>query len=122
MTERREYAQQYKKLWKSLGNWLKNSTGWKVGGVAKEGTRRSGNFKNKSDLDIDFWISEQCMKQNVYDNIIPKLRSSYPGSQVQKGTSQNVIKFAYKGLKVEIILLPHEQFNEKVKKYQLDTI
>ncbi|MBA7516420.1 hypothetical protein ES705_08468 [subsurface metagenome] len=39
MAERREFAQKYKKLWKSLSNWLKNSSGWKVAGVAKEGSR-----------------------------------------------------------------------------------
>ena len=52
MGERREYAQRYKKLWKSLSNWLKNSSGWKVGGVTKEGSRREGDFKNRSDLDM----------------------------------------------------------------------
>ena len=118
MGERREYAQRYKKLWKSLSNWLKNNSGWKVGGVAKEGSRREGDFKNKSDLDMDFWIAETHDKQKVYDDIIPKLRRTYKGSQVQKGRSENVIKFAQNGLKVDIVLLPKKEFNKKVNKFK----
>ncbi|KKN43160.1 hypothetical protein LCGC14_0706060 [marine sediment metagenome] len=104
MAERREFAQKYKKLWKSLASWLKNSSGWKVAGVAKEGSHRNGNFKDKSDLDMNFWISESYQKQKVYNDIIPKLRKAYPGSKVQKGTSENVIKFTFNGMKVDIIL------------------
>ena len=117
MGERREYAQRYKKLWISLSNWLKKESGWKIGGVAKEGSRREGDFKNKSDLDMDFWISETYQKQKVYDNLIPKLKKSYKGSQVQKGRSKNVIKFAYNGLKVDLVLLPKKEFEKKVDKY-----
>jgi len=118
MGERREYAQRYKKLWKSLSNWLKNSSGWKVGGVAKEGSRREGDFKNRSDLDMDFWIAEPYQKQKVYDDIIPKLRRAYTGSQVQKGRSENVVKFAQNGLKVDIVLLSKKEFNKKVNKFK----
>ncbi len=119
MAERREYAQRYKKLWKSLSEWLRNSSGWNVGGVAKEGSRREGDFKNKSDLDMDFWISEPYQKQKVYDDLIPKLRRDYEGSQVQKGRSKNVIKFAQNGLKVDIVLLPKKKFREKREKFKL---
>ena len=118
MGERREYAQRYKKLWKSLSDLLKNSSGWKVGGVAKEGSRHEGDFKDKSDLDMDFWISETYQKQNVYDDIIPKLMKHYTGSQVQKGRSENVIKFAKDGLKVDIVLLPKKEFNKKIDKFK----
>lgn len=118
MSERGEYAQRYKKLWKSLSEWLKNSSGWKVGGVAKEGSRREGDFKDKSDLDMDFWIAEPYQKQKVYDDLMPKLRRDYPGSQLQKGRSENVIKFSQNGLKVDIVLLSKKEFNEKVNKYK----
>jgi len=117
MGERREYAQRYKKLWKSLSEWLKNSSGWKVGGIAKEGSRREGDFKDKSDLDMDFWIAETYQKQKVYDDIMPKLRRDYTGSQVQKGRSENVIKFAYNGLKVDIVLLSKNEFKKKIDKF-----
>jgi hypothetical protein len=122
MSENREIAQQYKKKWKALANWLKNSTGYKVGGVTKEGSRRDGTFTSKSDLDVDFWISETYNKQQVYDDIIPKLRKSFPNSQVQKGSSKNVLKFSYKGKKTDIVLLPKKEFLEKVKKYKKDVI
>jgi len=115
MAERREFAQRYKKLWITLSNWLKNNSGWKVGGVAKEGSRYEGDFKDKSDLDMDFWISEPYQKQKVYDDIIPKLQKAYPGSQVQKGTSENVIKFSINGLKTDIVLLPKKEFKKKRK-------
>ncbi len=118
MEERREYAQRYKNLWRSLSNWLKNSSGWKVGGVAKEGSRREGDFNNKSDLDMDFWISEPYQKQKVYDDIMPKLRKSYKDSQVQKGQSENVVKFSFNGLKVDIVLLPKKEFKKKIEKYK----
>lgn len=118
MAERREFAQRYKKLWISLSNWLKTKSGCKIGGVAKEGSRREGDFKDKSDLDMDFWITEPYEKQKVYDDIIPKLRRDYEGSQVQKGRSNNVIKFAQKGLKVDMVLLPKNKFMEKREKYK----
>lgn len=118
MAERDEYAQRYKKLWKSISDWLKSSSGWKVGGVRKEGSRREGDFKNKSDLDMDFWIAETYNKQKVYDDIIPKLRKHYSGSQVQKGRNENVIKFAQNGLKVDIVLLSKKEFNKKVDKFK----
>jgi hypothetical protein len=122
MAENREKSQQYKKIWNALANWLKNSTGWKVGGVAKEGSRRSGTFTSKSDLDVDFWISETYDKQRVYDDIIPKLRKSFPNSHVQKGGSENVLKFSFKGNKTDIVLLPKKEFMEKVEKYKKDVI
>ena len=118
IAERREYAQRYKSLWNSLSKWLKKHSGWKVGGVAKEGSRREGDFKNRSDLDMNFWIAEPYQKQKVYDDIIPKLRRAYTGSQVQKGRSENVIKFAQNGLKVDIVLLPKKEFNKKVNKFK----
>ena len=118
MTERESYAKRYKNLWISLSDWLKTKSGWKVGGVAKEGSRRKGVFKDKSDLDMDFWIAEPYQKQKVYDDIIPKLRNHYKGSQLQKGRSNNVIKFSLKGLKVDIVLLPKKEFMEKRKKYK----
>jgi len=118
MAERHEYAQKYKRLWISLSEWLKNKSGWKIGGVAKEGSRRKGDFKNKSDLDMDFWIAEPYEKQKVYDDIIPKLRRDYIDCQVQKGRSNNVIKFAQKGLKVDMVLLTKKKFMEKRKKYK----
>ena len=122
MTERRQYAQRYKKLWKSIANWLKNNSGWKVAGVAKEGSRRRGDFSDQSDIDVDFWISGPYQKQKVYDDIIPKLRNAYNGSQVQKGTSQNVIKFVYDGLEIDLILLPESEFREKVQINKLEVI
>lgn len=67
---------------------------------------------------MDFWIAETYQKQKVYDDIIPKLRNHYKGSQVQKGGSNNVIKFSLKGLKVDIVLLPKKEFMEKRKKYK----
>ena len=89
-----------------------------MGGVAKEGSRREGAFKDKSDLDLDFWIAEPYQKQKVYDDIIPKLRRDFPGSQVQNGSSNNVIKFAQKGLKGEMVLLTKKEFMEKRKKFK----
>lgn len=114
MAENQEMAQRYKKLWVSLSKWLKDKSGWNVGGVAKEGSRRRGDFNPKSDLDIDFWIAESYSKQTVYDDIIPKLRKQYPGSQVQKGGEENVIKFAYNGLLAELVLLRKKEFKKKI--------
>ena len=118
IAERREYAQRYKKLWKSLSKWLIEKSEWKIGGVAKEGSRREGDFKDRSDLDMDFWIAEPYRKQNVYYDIIPKLRRDFIGSQVQTGSSGNVIKFSQNGLKVDLVLLPKKEFFEKRRKYK----
>lgn len=117
MDDQRENAQRYKRLWRSLSNWLKNNSGWKVGGVAKVGSRRRGDFHPKSDMDIDFWISDPYDKQKVYDNLLPKLRTAFPGSQTQKGTSHNVMKFAYGGLKVDIKLVSKAEFDKMINDY-----
>jgi len=37
---------------------------------------------------------------------------------VQEGRSNNVIKFAQKGLKVDMVLLPKKNFMEKREKYK----
>jgi hypothetical protein len=117
MTEKREYTQQ--KLWKSMVIWLINKSGWKIGGVTKEGSRRSGDFDDQSDIKIDFWITEPYQKQKVFDDLMPKLRNVYRGSQVLIDSSQNVIQFVYNGLKIGLNILPKMEFKKKAKKNKI---
>lgn len=118
MVERKENVHRYQKLWKSIVIWLTNKSGWNVGGASKEDRR--GDLDDRSDMDIDFWISKPHQKQEVYEDLIPKLRNKYRGSQVVKSTNQNVIMFVYDGVKIDINLLPKKEYMEKLRKRKKD--
>ncbi|OLS12155.1 MAG: hypothetical protein RBG13Loki_4221 [Promethearchaeota archaeon CR_4] len=66
MAERREFDQRYAVLWHSIGNFLRNNSGFPVSGVAREGSRRRSNYQNKSDLNIIFCITDDLDKYSVY--------------------------------------------------------
>ena len=55
----------------------------------------------------------ECGKNILLRKNWPNLRRDDTGSQVQKGRNENIIKFAYNGLKVDIVLLLKKEFNKK---------
>ena len=52
MSIRRQYEQRYAAFWRSLANFLRNSSGFKVSGVARQGSRNIGTHRDRSDLDV----------------------------------------------------------------------
>lgn len=116
MVEGKGNEYRFQKLWKSIVIWLVDKSGWKVGGATKQD--RIVDLDGRSDLDIDFWILEPYQKQEVYGDLIPKLRNAYPGCQVVK--NQNVIMFVYEGLKIDLNLLSKSEYIEKLSKRNKD--
>ncbi len=116
MVERKENVHRYQKVWKSIVIWLTDKSGWNVGGATKEDSSQRGDVDEQSDIDIEFWIDTTYQKQDAYDDLIPKLRNAYRGSQVVKNSSQDVIIFVYDGLKINLNLLPKEEYMEKLSK------
>ena len=48
MSIRRQYEQRYAAFWRSLVNFLRNSSGFPISGIARGGSRREGYHRNKS--------------------------------------------------------------------------
>ena len=111
MVDEQENAYKFQKIWKSLVIWLTTKSGWTIGGV-----RKDIELDSQSDIYMDFWIDDSYEKHEVYNDLIPKLRSTYPGSQVVKGGGQNTIMFVYDGLKIDLNLLFKQEYMEKLDK------
>ncbi len=74
MSIRREAEQKYSALYNSLKNFLNNNSGYNIGGVARWGSRTTGVHRDKSDLDVIFWIIRNPSKQKIYPNLVDKLK------------------------------------------------
>ena len=108
----KENAHRYQILWKSLVVWLTSESGWNLGGATKEDY--SDGMEDQNDMKIDFWISPPYHKQEVLNDLIPKLRNKYRGSQVMKSSNQNTIMFVYDGLRIDLNLLSKEDYFDKL--------
>ena len=71
---------------------------------------------------VRFWLSKAYQKQKVYEDLIPKLRKSYTGSQVKKESDKNVLKMYYDGLEVDIVLVLKSDFNRQIREDKLQHI
>ncbi|MFX1344633.1 MAG: hypothetical protein ACFFBC_00475 [Promethearchaeota archaeon] len=76
MSTRREKEQMYSAFYTSLKNILYNSAGYNIEGVARWGSRTTGDYRGDSDLDVIFWIIGKPIKQKVYENLIQKQQVS----------------------------------------------
>lgn len=107
MSTRREKEQMYSAFYTSLKNFLYNSSGENIGGVARWGSRTTGEHRDDSDLDVIFWVVGDPAKQNVYDDLIDKMKKTL-GVNADTGTSGNVIKIWKKGIKCDLRLLTNQ--------------
>ncbi len=115
MSIRREAEQTYSAFYTSLKNFLYNSSGENIGGVARWGSRTTGEHRDDSDLDVIFWIVGNPDKQGVYDDLIDKLKKTLKVN-ADTGTSGNVTKIWKKGIKCDLRLLTESGY-----KTQIDT-
>jgi len=65
MVTRREFEQRYTRFWRTLGNFLRMNSGFRVSGVARADSRRRGTHRDRSDFDVIFAISGDPSKQEV---------------------------------------------------------
>ena len=114
MSERREGEQTYSAFYTSLKNFFYNSSGKNVGGVARWGSRTTGEHKDDSDLDVIFWIVGNPAKQQVYDDLIDKMKKTLKVN-ADKGSSKNVIKIWKKGIKCDLKLLTESEYREQIR-------
>ena len=121
MAERREYEQQYSSLRKSLGNFLRNNTGFQVNGPALMGSRRIGKHEDESDMDIIFSITGDPPKTEVYPKLIEKLKAGL-NADAFPGSSYNVIKFRKGPLKVDLVLRTEKDYQQQKREQQLEDL
>lgn len=114
MSIRREAEQKYSAFNNSLKNFLYNNSGYKIGGVARWGSRTTGEHKDKSDLDVIFWIVGNPSEQKVYADLIDKLKKILKVN-ANTGSSKNVIKIWKEGITCDLVLLSELDYKEQIK-------
>lgn len=114
MSNRREAEQIYSAFYESLRNFLYNNSGLEVGGVARYGSRTTGTHKDKSDLDVIFWITGNPSKKNVYPDLIEKLKGVMRVN-ADIGGSYNVINIWKKDLSCDLVLLTESQYRSQLE-------
>jgi len=122
MSEKREYDQRYSAKWKSIVNFMKNNTGITISGIARAGSRRKGNYRAKSDLDIIFAVKNDPPKKQIYPILKAKLQQGFPAANVEIGTSYNVINMSLDSLKFDIVLRTLDDFKSQVQQYKLEEL
>jgi predicted nucleotidyltransferase len=121
MSSRRVSDQRYASIWRSIGNFLRNNTGLGVGGVARAGSRRRGDYNMDSDLDIIFWIPGNPRKEEVYPALVQRLRQGL-NVAASIGRSYNVINVEKEGLRIDLVLRTEYEFRQQVQQYRLEQI
>jgi len=112
MSLRRQREQQYSKLASSLNNFLRNSTGYDIHGVARQGSRKERTHRDESDLDIIFALAGNPRKDEIYPNLedlIPKVLKI----QADIGEDYNVINLLKGDLEVDLVLLTIADFERQ---------
>ena len=121
MSTRREFEQRYASFWRSLANFLRKSSGFPVSRVAREGSRRKGTHKDRSDLDVIFAISGNPQKLDVYPLLIQRLIPTM-NLQAKIGTGNNAIKIQKDQIKCDLVLLTESQFQKQIDNRKFEQI
>lgn len=114
MSIRREAEQKYSAFYESLKNFLYKNSGYNVRGVARWGSRTTGEHKDKSDLDVIFWIFGNPSKQKVYTDLMDGLKKNLKVN-ANMGSSKNVIKIWREGIACDLVLLSESDYKEQIK-------
>ncbi len=114
MSIRREGEQMYSAFYNSLKNFLYHNSGYNVGGVARWGSRTTGEHEDRSDLDVIFSIFGDPTKQKVYTDLIDKLKKIL-NVNANLGSDRNVIKIWKKGITCDLVLLSGSDYKEQVR-------
>lgn len=119
MAERREQEQMYSNFYNNMKNFLYNNSKFDVRGVARTGSRTTGQHRDSSDLDVIFWIKGNPSKTQVYPSLVAELKS---GLKVHAdiGSSYNVIKLWKTDIKCDLVLLTDSKYSAQLnsRRYQ----
>ena len=96
--------EKYSEIKKRLANVLRNSTGLPVQKVKYAGSRQKGNYKESSDLDLQFSVQGDPQKDNVYPKVVDAIKSTLD-HLVSVGTSGNVVKVWGTGFSIDLVLM-----------------
>lgn len=121
MSDRREFEQRYAHFWRSLANFLRNNSGFPISGVAREGSRRRGTHRDRSDLDVIFAISGNPSKSQVYPTLIDRLISGMI-VQANIGSSYNAIKIQKDQLRCDLVLKTQLEFQLQINNREFEEI
>ncbi len=113
MSIRREAEQKYSAFYNSLKNFIYKNSGYNIGGVARWGSRTTGEHRDKSDLDVIFWIVGNPSKQKVYHDLIDKLKKILKVN-ANTGSSNNVIKIWKEGITCDLDLLSESDYRTQI--------
>lgn len=122
MSSRREFDQRYSSEWRSIVNFMKNNTGFLISGVAKAGSRRRGDYKDSSDLDIIFAVSRDPPKTEIYPKLEQLLKDNFPKASIEIGRSYNVIKMSINSLNFDIVLRTKTEFESQIRDMKIERL
>jgi len=115
MISRREFEQRYAAEWNNIAQFMQNSTGFSLSGVARGGSRVKGTHLDDSDLDIIFDVSKNPPKKEIYPALLKKLEENFPKNTVGIGSSYNVIKMSLDPLRFDIVLKTLTDFENEIR-------
>jgi len=118
MSTRRELEQQASSFAKKIDNFLHNSTNHKIHGVARQGSRKEGNHRDDSDLDMVFSIADDPGRDEIYPDLIEKI-SKILNVEASLGEHGNVINITKGDLEVDLVLLPKDTFEKQIRNNKL---
>ncbi len=110
---RRENEQRYAAFWSKFVNFMNSITGIQISGIARSGSRRRGDYRPDSDLDIIFAVSGDSPREQVYPPLVEKLRNIM-NEQAGIGGSYHVINIRKDSLDFDLVLLSRRDFDYEV--------
>ncbi len=113
MSIRRQYEQSYASFWRSLANFLRNSSGFKVSGVARQGSRNIGTHRDRSDLDVIFAIQDNPSKRDVYSPLVERIKKTMD-IHADIGDDYNVIKIWKNQVSCDLVLRNQNDFQNQI--------
>ncbi|MHA1269287.1 MAG: hypothetical protein ACTSPY_05815 [Candidatus Helarchaeota archaeon] len=113
MTERNEREQRYSAFYTKLKSFLYYNSSFDVGGVARWGSRTTGNHRNDSDLDVIFWIRRDPQKEIVYPKLISEIKQHLKVHS-DIGSDYNVIKIWDTKIKCDLVLLIEDKYRSQI--------
>lgn len=119
MNMRKQTDQQFRKKWKSIRNFLYYNTGYELAGVARAGSRRQGDWKTSSDLDIRFAIVGNPSRSEVYPDLRNKLKKCFSTAKIRIGSSKKVINMKIGNLDFDLIPLSTTKFKQQIQNDRL---
>lgn len=113
MSERRQLEQEYSAFYYSLKNFLNYNSGFSVGGVARWGSRTTGEHRNRSDLDVIFWIHGNPSKREVYPRLVDMLKSVLKVN-ADIGGSYHAINIWKTDISCDLVLLTETEYLDQI--------